>query len=140
MARQEEPAPATTGTGLQGGTLLRGAVAGGVVALAIGAFAWLNADDRPASPLQPYWRLGQEGGAAALRRNLLADVPLGAPPAPLVLRLEGMGFTCRPAEAGWQCRHLAPGEGRRVWRATVELGLAGGVLAQLAVHMTEGAP
>jgi hypothetical protein len=137
MRRREEDTGPVRGPLLQKGTLSRGAVAGGIGLLVLGGIAWLRADDRPEPPLDRYRRLGLTAGPPALQRDLLAAFPPGTDPAPVVRRLDGMGFTCRPAEAGWTCQHLARGEGRAVWEAEVTLTLASDALSDLAVRFRE---
>jgi hypothetical protein len=140
MARQMAETSATTGLGLQRETLVRGGLVGLLLVLAVGGIAWLGADPAPPSPLEGYRRMGPAAGGAALQRDLLREFPPGTPPAPLVRRLEGMGFACLSGEEGWRCTHAAPGEDRRVWRAELVLGLEDGALARLAARLTEGAP
>ncbi|TDH63772.1 hypothetical protein E2C06_05445 [Dankookia rubra] len=138
MPREEDTGPAP-GPLLQRGTLSRGAVAGGIGLLALGGLAWLRADNRPEPPLEAYRRMGLTAGPPALRRDLLVEFPAGSAPAPLVRRLEGLGFACRPAEAAWTCLHVAHGEGRAVWEAEVTLRLAEVALAGLEVRFREAA-
>ena len=121
MARNEDGGPSIGGPLLQAGTLSRAAIAGAFVLLALGAVAWLRSDDRPEQPLDPYRRMGLTAGPAALERDLLAEFPTGGAPAPVVRRLEAMGFACRPADEAWQCLHEARGEGRSTWQAEVTL-------------------
>ena len=137
MAREEQPAAATTGAGLQPGTLLRGGLAGAILVAAVGLVAWLGMDSRPDLPLDPYRRMGVTAGAAALQRDLLAEFPPGTPPARLVRKLEGMGLTCRPAATGWDCLQAAQGEGRRIWQAEVTVGLAAGAISLVAARFKE---
>ena len=132
MARREEDtAPPVRGPLLQPGTLSRGAVAGGIGLAMLGAVAWLWADRRPDPPLDAYRRMGLTAGPPALRRDLLAEFPAGGSVAPVIRRLEGLGFTCRPAEAAWTCLHVARGEGRGVWEAEVTLTLVAEALGGL---------
>lgn len=130
MARDEDTGP-QPGPLMQKGTLSRGAVAGGLLLVLLGALAWMRADDRPARPLDPYRRMGLVAGPAALQRDLLAEYPLGTALPPLLRRLDGLGFACTPGEAGWTCLRAEHGEGRRVWEAEVVLGPRDGALARL---------
>ncbi len=134
MARNEDGGPSIGGPLLQPGTLPRGAFAGAIVLLALGGIAWLSSDDRPDTPLEPYRRMGLTAGPLALQRDLLAAFPPGSAAAPVVRRLEAMGFTCRPAESGWQCLHEAHGEGRRTWQAEVTLSLTEEAVTGLAAQ------
>jgi len=134
MARNEDGGPSIGGPLLQPGTLSRGAIAGAVVLLLLGGVAWMRSDDRPDQPLDLYRRMGLTAGPRALERALETEFPPGGPPEPVVRRLEGKGFTCRPAEAGWQCLHEARAEGRQVWLAEVTLGLTEEALTGLAAQ------
>ena len=137
MARQEEDTGPVRGPLLQRGTLSRGTIACGIGLLVLGAIAWIRADDRPDQPLDIYRHMGLTAGPPALRRDLLAEFPAGGSPAPLVRRLEGMGFTCRPAEAAWTCLHVARGEGRGVWEAEVTLALTAEAMTGLETRFRE---
>ncbi|MFC7473705.1 hypothetical protein ACFQS7_05035 [Dankookia sp. GCM10030260] len=137
MARQEEDTGPVRGPLMQRGTLSRGAIAGGIVLLLLGGLAWMRADDRPDSPLDHYRRMGLTAGPLALQRDLLAEFPPGTDPSPVVRRLEGLGFTCRPAEARWSCLRVERGEGRSVWQAEVALGLKDGALDGLEARFAE---
>jgi hypothetical protein len=137
MARQEEDTGPVRGPLLQAGTLSRGAVAGGIGLAVLGAVAWLWADRRPEPPLDTYRRMGLTAGPPALRRDLLAEFPAGSPAAPVIRRLEGMGFTCRPADTAWTCQHVARTEGRGVWEAEVTLALTGAAVTGLEAHFRE---
>ena len=137
MARREEDTGPVRGPLLQKGTLSRGAVAAGIGLMVLGGIAWIRADDRPDPPLEAYRRMGLTAGPPALRRDLLAEFPAGGAAAPLIRRLEGMGFTCRPAEAAWTCLHVARAEGRGVWEAEVTLSLAGQAMTGLETRFRE---
>jgi hypothetical protein len=137
MARREEDTAPVRGPLLQRGTLSRGAVAGGIGLLVLGGIAWIRADDRPEPPLEAYRRMGLAAGPPALQRDLLAAFPPGGAAAPVIRRLEGMGFTCRPAEAAWTCLHVARGDGRSVWEAEVTLTLAGEAAGGLETRFRE---
>jgi hypothetical protein len=83
--------------------------------------------------------MGLTAGPPALRRDLLAEFPPGGSPAPVLRRLEGMGFTCRPATNAWACLHAARGEGRAVWEAEVTVTQAGDALGGLDARFRETA-
>jgi hypothetical protein len=138
MARDEDTGP-VRGPLLQKGTLSRGAIAGGIVLLVLGGIAWMRSDERPDSPLDAYRRMGLTAGPGRLQRDLLAAFPPGTDPSPVVRRLEGLGFTCNPAEARWSCLRAERSEGRSVWRAEVVLGLKDGALDGLEAQFREEA-
>ncbi|MDO9711333.1 hypothetical protein [Paracraurococcus lichenis] len=124
MARERADTTATTGLGLSRGTLLRAALAGGVLLAAVGGIAWLGGERKAAGPLETYRRLGSTAGAAALERDLRAQFPTGTPAAPLIRHLESQGFACSPQGAAWRCTHAAPGaETGRIWRAEVTIAV-----------------
>jgi hypothetical protein len=137
MARQDDTGPPTGGALLQAGTLSRGAIAGVIGLAVLGGIAWMRADDRPDLPLDAFRRMGLTAGPPALQRDLLAAFPAGGSAVPVIRRLEGLGFTCRPAEATWTCLHVARGEGRGVWEAEVTLTLAGETMTGLETRFRE---
>ena len=128
-----------TGLGLGSETLVRAGVVAAMLAAGLGGFAlyWMNT--AAPHPLDPYRRLGEVAGAAALRRDLQAESPIGSPPEPLVRRLEEFGLGCRGSEVGWTCVRSAPSGMRRVARTVVTIGVAEGAIGTAEVRMTDEA-
>lgn len=139
MARNEREIGATSGAGLQSGTLLRGGIAALVLCGVLGGVAWLTLDPRRDAPLEAYRRQGASAGPVALQRDLAAEFPMGTAAAPIVRRLESLGFTCLMLETSWHCTQAAPDEGRRIWRAAVTISLDQDVTRAIEVRFSEEA-
>ena len=123
MARNEREIGATSGADLQSGTLLRGAIAAVVLCGVLGGVAWMMFDTRRDAPLDAYRRQGAIAGPIALQRDLNSEFPPGTAAAPVVRRLETLGFACLMMETSWHCTQAAPDQGRRIWRAAVTISL-----------------
>ena len=108
MTRVEpETAPVPDVGTLQSGTLPRAALLAGGVLLVLGVVAFFFTGSTSAKPpLDRYIRLGPSGGATQLRQDLLAEYPEGGQVTPLLIRLEHLGFACRPGlddHPTWAC-------------------------------------
>jgi hypothetical protein len=134
MARQKAETTATTGLGLSRDTLLRAALAGGVLLLGVGLVAWMGGE-RKEAPMEPYRRLGSTAGPIALQHDLQARFPSGTPIVPVIRHLEGEGFGCAPQGVAWRCTYAAPrAETRRIWRAEVTLTVDRDATSAIAVR------
>lgn len=141
---QPPVAPVGPGPGgqplLQAGTLPRAAVTGAAILGVVGVIAWLGFSRESEAPLERYLRLGPDGAAAALRRDLGAEFPTGAPIAPLIRRLEGMGLGCAIGETGrtvWTCSIAVRADRLRATQVQVLASGVGDRLVSLETAVTD---
>jgi len=123
-ARDAGAPPVVGGYGrmMQPGTMTRALLTGAVLIAGLGAIAALTFRHEATPPLDRYVKLGPDGAAAALKRDMLAEFPPGTPVNPLVRKLQDLGLACLPqAEppGAWTCGISVQAERRRATQVQV---------------------
>lgn len=123
----------------QPGTFLRAGIVLAILGVLAAAVAALWPQPSIRSPVDAYLRQGPAAGAEALRRDLLAQSPIGSDAGPSVQRLVSMGFTCDAPDGSsgtWTCLFRRPDPERRLVSVEAKLRVGDGAVTAVEARIT----